>query len=232
MASQTETLKVSSNNPDTSFSDTVFHLTPAYNVPAILKKGLHPDPERGKKASWRRLEKFMDGIRPDSIRELGISRRYGVYAYPDIEVLKPRYLGELDYKRFQESNRQAEDDTAFAIDVDPAKVMVFDMGDLRGIEGRLEENARRGITEQDPRAVEAGLRYWNNGLTLQEFRARYESRHNEWFSDCGLKEEYRDGSPNLKYSFWTPEVIVPGPITGEAVRWAASKLTILDLEQQ
>lgn len=168
----------------------------------------------------------MDEIRPEHIRDLGISRRNGVFAYPDIEALKPRYVCLRDYERFTDNKRRAMDDTAFAIDVDPTQVMVFDMGDLDRVEDKLVDDEYFGRTGPDSKALKAGLRYWHNGLTLEEFRRRYETKHDENFSTTTLK----DGYPDLKYRYLTPEVIVPGPIVGDRVNWAASKITLKDVE--
>jgi hypothetical protein len=231
MSGKIETAPFAPVNYENTLTDTVFHLTPAANVPSILNAGLQPNPERGQQESWRRLEQFMDDIRPDHIRELGISRRYGVFAYTDIENLKPKYVAVQDYERHTTPTERAKHDTAFAIDVDPTKVMVFDMGDLQGIQTRLMEDRFLGRSESGADTVEKGLRYWNNGLTLEDFRKYYESKHNDLLSESSLKEEYGDDT-GLKYFYRTPEVIVPGPIVGENVRWAASKIVLKDFEQE
>jgi hypothetical protein len=109
--------------------------------------------------------------------------------------------------------------------------MVFDMGDLQGIQTRLMEDRFLGRSESGADTVEKGLRYWNNGLTLEDFRKYYESKHNDLLSESSLKEEYGDDT-GLKYFYRTPEVIVPGPIVGENVRWAASKIVLKDFEQE
>lgn len=211
-------------------TDAVFHQTVADKMDQILEKGLQPNPERGREEYWRKMEAFLDDIRPPAIKDLGISRRQGVYAHPDVEVLKPVYLSPPAYKQYWDQRGNGgphAQDVMLAIDVDPDRVMVFDMYDINDIAAWVKMYNLN--PENKPQAVEAGLRYWNEGMTLRDFRRYYKSKHTTYSSDYELRPEFVDIIEDKKGCFYQPEVIVPGPVVPESLYWAASSIVVRDI---
>ncbi|MDB5170689.1 MAG: hypothetical protein JWO35_383 [Candidatus Saccharibacteria bacterium] len=194
--------------------DVVYHFSSSDKFDLNAPLELQPNPARGKREAWRKLETFIDERRPKRIRELGITRQNAVFANPTATHINSEFSWGAWPER---ANLDDAHRIAIGIEVNPDKVVVCDAGLL---DSGIVEWAH--ASEKNTQfAAEMADRYWSSAISLSDFRRLYQA--NFGGQRAVQKVLLSDEEPDSNYPlrFLEPEVLVPGPIINDHLHLAA-----------
>ncbi|HET9721469.1 MAG TPA: hypothetical protein VFP32_00355 [Candidatus Saccharimonadales bacterium] len=192
--------------------DYVYHLTLDSRL-ACLDEGLNPNPGRGNTQEWKEKEVLIDKSRPKNIRALGISRASSVFAHPE------KAVAEGIINKLTGPNHEASQHlVSIEIEVNPDEVIVCDAFSMSFMHGAIKNGKKYKFSrETKKQAVE----YWTRAMSLSQYRDSYRICVDE----SGLECVKRDGAAdNLPYVLLQPEVLIPGPIPAERIKWHSSSV--------
>lgn len=190
--------------------DHVYHLTVEDRIDDI-QKGLAPNPNRGKTKRWQALETLLDDVRPDSVQAMGISRKNAIYAHPDHGSVEGIYE-----KNTIPLRRGHQHLAALAINVDPESVLVCDAFTISFIGNPVFNGDTLSFT---PGSITEARKYWEQSTTLAQYRAYYDVAQSYAGLVCTKKSDAPEGIP---FTFYQPEVLIPGPVHTDRIRWISS----------
>ncbi|OGL25939.1 hypothetical protein A3E49_01820 [Candidatus Saccharibacteria bacterium RIFCSPHIGHO2_12_FULL_49_19] len=196
--------------------DIVYHATTNDRLRGI-ENGLQPFHEIDDPMG---VDNLLDGVRPELIKGLGISRGDALYAHPYIDVIDWLNKKRKKPRKGRDSNFRV----GIGVAVNPQETYVFDAFNLGFLTHSMGEALRRGENPSDVESViEQAQQYWASGVRLDEFRRLYKAQFNE----NGASYERTDNE--ILYYPWVmiyPEVLVRGPIDPSRLQWTVSGLRV------
>lgn len=197
--------------------DHVYHLTVGERLHGI-QEGLAPNPNRGKTEVWRALETLLDDARPDHVIAMGIARKNAVYAHPDYGSIESIYeKNTIPLRR----GRQHLAALAISIDPDSDSVLVCDAFTIGFIGNPVLSD---GIPSFTPTSILEARKYWMQSVTLAQYREYYDVSQSYAGLSCTKKS---DAPEEIPFTFYQPEVLIPGPVGADRIRWVSSSALAL-----
>lgn len=206
--------------PSIKTVDRVYHVTVADRANLIETEGLETKPNMAIFARDRRLRAkniLLDSVRPESVVQMGISRDTALYAHTHSEIVHGIYRQSAS-----DTNIGSRHLANIEIDVDPDTALVCDAYLLSRLEGT---ETRAGEYRFNEFAAKYARAFWEESITLAQFREWYEVQVDE----SGLWVQLKEGAPEgLPPTFLQPEVMIPGPkISPDRLRWFSSSVFAL-----
>lgn len=190
--------------------DHVYHITLSDRLAALtegLKPRAIPRADNLGDQNW-----LLDKVRPQSVRRMGLSRQRAVYAHADAGVIERVF----ERRTGGSVAKGAQHLVALEISVNPDEVLVCDAFSISYIGLIAIKGQKR---EYSPGSSESALKYWENALTLSQYRQMYDVE----IGGNGLYcVKNSDGQPEMPYTFFQPEVLIPGPVAPERIKWFAA----------
>lgn len=164
----------------------VYHTTPGENLASVELVGLQPS-----FAQKRRVNDFIDKLRPAGVKALGVSRD-SVYAEP---FKSQHYIKGIQLE----------------LAVDPVRCFVADSRYASNVMVYFNNLGRKAKNSAEAR--ELAEAYWGSLITLSDFLEHYEN------SDGSASATLKDGSAaELQPLYSLPEVLIPYSVTPEHIR--------------
>ncbi len=190
--------------------DYVYHITLSDRLTALtegLKPRAIPRADNLGDKNW-----LLDKVRPERVRRMGLLRQHAIYAHADpgvVDRIFERHTGGSVTKGAQYL-------VALEISVNPDEVLVCDAFSMSYI-GLIAIKGRK--KEYSLGSNESALKYWENALTLSQYRQLYDVE----IGGNGLYcVKNSDGLPEMPYTLIQPEVLIPGPVAPERLKWFAA----------
>lgn len=190
--------------------DHVYHITLSDRLAALtegLKPGATPRADNLGDKNW-----LLDKVRPERVRRMGLSRQHAVYAHADAGVINSIF----ERRTGGSVAKGAQHLVALEISVNPDEVLVCDAFSISYI-GLLAIKGRK--REYSPTSSKSALEYWEKALTLSQYRQMYDVE----IGGNGLYcVKNPDGLPEMPHTLIQPEVLIPGPVAPEHIKWFAA----------
>lgn len=190
--------------------DHVYHITLSDRLTALsegLKPRAIPRADNLSDKNW-----LLDKVRPERVRRMGLSRQDAVYAHADAGVVDRIF----ERRTGGSVAKGAQHLVALEISVNPDEVLVCDAFSISYI-GLIAIKGRK--REYSPVSSESALKYWENALTLSQYRQQYDVETSGNVLCCVRNP---DGPPEMPYRFLQPEVLILGPVAPERIKWFAA----------